>query len=514
MKNLLASRSPSRLADFRILSVSAAALLASIAGARGQAISISGVGAYSQNFDTLPTVGGTNWTDNSTLPGWYARTDTLTSPTLPIGVYDGGGPVPTGFLSIGNAASTERALGARPTTTGYGMVVMGVLFQNTSATPLSVGNIGYAGELWFTHSVANTADGFQFFYQIAAAPITSLLPFTVANGATFVANAAVTDAGWTRFASLDYSDFNAAASTALAAPVVKNVGFSLGVTLLPNEYLMLRWRNPNDAGTDATMGIDYLTVNFTATTAPKTYNLSHTVGGAPDGVLAVSPNLYWLSGTTPAGLAAGDAISFSQDITAGSGTATITAPAPVTLGTISLRNTLGTYTLKTDADVTTSGIIGSGTQPLRKTGAASLILAGQSSGNAGLIFDEGIIRLDSTNSGSISGAISTTAGVTSTGGITVFGSGAGPAMIGGGSGDTSDNSYIGTTTVASGVLIANKAAGVIAIPGDLVIASGATFRYAGNTVGNQIDDESSVIINGGTFGEITAAGVNPNNPGP
>ena len=47
-----------------------------------------------------------------------------------------------------------------------------------------------------------------------------------------------------------------------------------------------------------------------------------------------------------------------------------------------------------------------------------------------------------------------------------------------------------------------------------VIETGATFRYAGNANGDQIGDTSVITINGGSFGEITAAGVNPNNPGP
>jgi hypothetical protein len=503
--------SPAGIGSLRIRSVSAAVLLASIAGVRGQAISIPGVGTYTQDFNTLPTSAGVNWTDNGTLPGWYAQTDTLASPTLPLGIYDGGAAVVSGLLSIGNSASTERALGVRPTSTNYGTVILGALFQNTSGSPVSIGNVEYSGELWFTQATANNRDGFQFFYQVATNPITSLTPFTVNNTATYDANAAVSDAGWTRFTSLDYSDINGTAGGALVTPVSRNIKSFLGITLQPNEYLMLRWRNPNDTAGDAVMGIDDLSVSFTGT--PKDYNLSHTVGGAPDGMLAVSANPYWLSGTTPVGLASGDSIAFSQDITAGSGLVTITAPAAITLGTLTLGNTIGTYTLKTDADVRVSGIIGTGIQALRKTGAAALILTGQSSGNAGLIFDEGSIKLDSANGGSLAGAISTEAGITSTGGITVIGTGVGTAAIGGGTSDVVDNTYVGTTTVASGNLVVNKAAGVIAIPGDLVVQAGATFRYAGNNVGNQIADTSIITIDGGTFGDVTASNTNPANPG-
>ena len=517
MKNLTATSSIHRIGKLPILTVSAATLLASLAGASGQAISIGSISTYSQNFDTLPTAGGTNWTDNTSIPGWYARSATLTSPSLPITVYNGGGGLVNGFLSIGNTGNTDRALGAHPTSTNYGTVLMGALFQNTSGAALAVGNIEFNGELWFTQGIANIRDGFQFFYQIAATPITDLGPFTVANSNSYEANAAVTDLGWTAFPALDYSDVNATASLALATPVVKNIKFALGATLQPNEYLMLRWRNPNDNFGDAIMGIDDLTVAFTA--APKDYHLGHSVGGtAPDGMLVVSPAQYWLVGTLPSGLATGDPIAFSQNITAGPGTALITAPAAITVGTIKLSNTIGAYTLKTDADVTTAGFIGSGTQALRKTGSAALIVSGPSSGNAGLIFDEGRIRLDSTTGGSLSGPISTTAGVLSTGGILVTGTGTTAARIGGGATDTTGNTYVGTTTVgtalpSSGNLVANKAADTIAIPGDLVILAGGTFRYAGNANGNQIADTSNITIDGGAFGDITAAGVNPNDPG-
>jgi autotransporter-associated beta strand protein len=85
--------------------------------------------------------------------------------------------------------------------------------------------------------------------------------------------------------------------------------------------------------------------------------------------------------------------------------------------------------------------------------------------------------------------------------------GTGTVTIGG----TVSNSYTGVTTVNAGVLIAGKPAGTTAISGDLVIGAGATFRYAGNNVSNQIADTSSITINGGTFGE--PANATPTNPG-
>jgi hypothetical protein len=489
----------------RILAVGAASLLAPLAVAHGQAISIGGIGTYTQNFNTLPTVAGTNWADNSTLAGWYARTDSLTPPALPLGIYNGGSGVVSGLLSIGASGNTDRAFGARPTTTNYGMVVFGALFHNTSASALSVGDIEYNGELWFTQGTANNRDGFQFFYQVAAAPITSLTPFAVNNAGTptLPTLASQMPDGF-RVAALDYSDVNAAANTALAAPVIGNVKFSLGITLQPMSILCCAGAIPTIPQRDAVMGIDDLSVKFLS--APKEYNLSHTVGGAPNGMLVVSPNQYWLVGTARLDSRLGDSIVFSQDITAGAGTATITAPTTITLGSIAVSNNVGTYTLKTDADVTASRLLATGPQTLRKTGAGALILQGAGSGNGGLVFDEGTIRLISTTGGGLSGGVSSSVGVTTTGGIIVSGTGTSAALLGGGASDTTSNSFVGTTTVASGNLVANKASGAIAIPGDLVIHAGATFRYAGNNAGNQIADTARVTIDGGSFGDITCGG--------
>lgn len=56
-------------------------------------------------------------------------------------------------------------------------------------------------------------------------------------------------------------------------------------------------------------------------------NLAHTVGTAPDGVLEISANQYWLSGTAGAGFANSNTIKFSQ-----AGIATIAVPADVNPG--------------------------------------------------------------------------------------------------------------------------------------------------------------------------------------
>ena len=166
-----------------ILTTGIALLLAPFA--HGQAISIDSAGTCTQTFDTLPTVAGTDWANNSTIPGWYAQTQ---STPIPINICDGGGAQPAGLQSIGLAASTERAPGFRlRSANGLGMTRLGLAFQNNTASPLSFGAFSYLGEMWCGHGTANTPDGFQFFYQIGGAAITDLGPFTVNNSGTFAA---------------------------------------------------------------------------------------------------------------------------------------------------------------------------------------------------------------------------------------------------------------------------------------------------------------------------------------
>jgi autotransporter-associated beta strand protein len=84
----------------------------------------------------------------------------------------------------------------------------------------------------------------------------------------------------------------------------------------------------------------------------------------------------------------------------------------------------------------------------------------------------------------LSGSISGPGGLTEVGGadLTLSGNAA--------------NTYGGTTTVSAGALDLAKSSGMVAVPGDLVIAAGATVNDDQN---EQIGNSASVTVNGGTF---------------
>src|SRR5262245_21152119 len=81
------------------------------------AIGVSVPTTYTQNFDTLPKVAGTNWTDNVTIPGWWLHRDGATPPNpAPIAISNGSGTWAANLYSLGATGAADRALGFVPTT--------------------------------------------------------------------------------------------------------------------------------------------------------------------------------------------------------------------------------------------------------------------------------------------------------------------------------------------------------------------------------------------------------------
>ena len=210
-------------------------------------------GVYSQNFDSLP--GTTNntlnstWTDNSTLPGWYASKTTFS-------VTDGtvGGTAATfdststtannvGLFSFGTAASTDRALGVRATSNfaGNDPVLHGVRLVNNTSQTLTKFTITYTGEQWFKSSVA-TAHTLLLDYQLGASSI-SAGTWTAASAGTFTAPIAT---GTTATAL----NGNTTANRTVKVAVVT------GVSWAPGQELWVRFRDANESGNEQGLAVD------------------------------------------------------------------------------------------------------------------------------------------------------------------------------------------------------------------------------------------------------------------
>jgi autotransporter-associated beta strand protein len=439
----------------RILSQGIAALLVAVplaaSSAFGQAIVVNGTTTYTQNFNTLGTATAA-WTDNNTaigLGGWYAGQNANNTADGNSTVSDGSNGALLGLLNLGTVSVAERAIGSKTTGDANSNIGYGVLFQNTSGGDVTIGNISYAGELWRSNSSTAplTAERWDVFMKVSDTLFTDVEPGLNANTAAL--------GSFTALDALDWISGTPAANTTLDGNLAANrevKTFNAGVTLAAGDFFMLRWIDSNLAGTDGHQGIDDFSITFTAPPAPivRTFNRSHTVGGAPNGILAVSANQYWLNGATPIGFGAGDTAVFSQDgdanitvpsdiatagvtvsnaagtytiggagkmsgifIKSNFGTAVLTSANAFTVATLSgggtsklvtqnvsalgtggLRVTSGGGTLQTDVDLTLgAGISGSGA--LIKTGPGILTIAGTGSGSGGITVNQGTLRTNS-----------------------------------------------------------------------------------------------------------------------
>jgi predicted extracellular nuclease len=214
-----------------------------------QCVSLTSIGnAYTQNFDTLSNVAGSN-TNNLTIPGWF-----LTE--------SGGGPrdneqyaVDTGSsntgdtYSYGAAGSTERALGALRS--GTLIPLFGACFTNNTGAPIVSLSIAYTGEQWRLGTAGRT-DQINFEYSTnatdlntgtwtGAAALNFVSPFTTTVGAR---------------------DGNAAGNrTALSSSVTLSI--ASGATF------WIRWTDFDATGADDGLAVDDFSLTPLGTGAPS-----------------------------------------------------------------------------------------------------------------------------------------------------------------------------------------------------------------------------------------------------
>jgi hypothetical protein len=100
---------------------------------------------YTQNFDTLASIGATNtWTNDSTLPGWYAAQG---SGSLTTYRANNGSSTTGALYSYGSTGSTDRALGSLSSVTPL-TLYYGVRMVNDTGLAIASFVITYTGEQW------------------------------------------------------------------------------------------------------------------------------------------------------------------------------------------------------------------------------------------------------------------------------------------------------------------------------------------------------------------------------
>lgn len=281
-------------------------------------ISMTTTSSYAQDFNTLANSGTPTWVDNSTILNWYSqRTGSGTTYAPNTGTTTAGG-----LYSFGAASpSTERSLGTIGSgNAAAGSFAHGVLLRNSSSAAITALSVAYTGEQWRRENVA--AQTITFWYKVSTSPIINL---TAGN-----------NSGWIAVTSLNFVSLqNSAAAIALDGNLSANRTVISAIAipslnLAVNDYIMLKWEDPDHGGNDHGLAIDDVTIAWTAT-APCT---SQTISGlATTDTKTYGDAAYSLSATASSSLAVGYAssntsvatISGSTVTIVGAGTTTITA---------------------------------------------------------------------------------------------------------------------------------------------------------------------------------------------
>ncbi|WP_341903755.1 MopE-related protein [Fluviicola taffensis] len=236
-----------------------------LSGVSMSQVAMTGAGSYTQNFDGLAST-GTNiaWTDNSTIPNWFAqRTGTGT-------VYkaDNGGSNAGALNSYGTTAATERSLGSIGSgNAAAGNFAHGLLLHNTSGGGLGTVNVSYTLEQWRDGGAATpAAQSMTFWYKVSSSAITSLNP-NVNTGWTQVTALTGTSPIFVAPAGGVALDGNLPANKVSLSNIVIP-----GLTLANGEYLMIKWDDPDQTGSDHGLSIDDVTVSWASAVTCNTTN--------------------------------------------------------------------------------------------------------------------------------------------------------------------------------------------------------------------------------------------------
>lgn len=224
-----------------------------------------------QNFNSLTN--GT-WTNNSTLPGWYART-TNTSSITSYGANTGTSTA-AGLYAYGIAGTnplSDRALGFA-TSNGFtgsassGKNLMGWRFKNNSGQIITSVTIVWTGEQWRKENT--NVQSLILSYQVNNSDITDL------NSGIWV----TTDS---QFESQNNTSGAAAldgnASANRVVGITKIIEIEIGI----GEEIVFRWEDLNDSGNDHHLAIDDVSITFDTSllTYTVTYNGNGADGDAP-----------------------------------------------------------------------------------------------------------------------------------------------------------------------------------------------------------------------------------------
>lgn len=253
-----------------------------VTGGLKAAIQINNLSTYTQDFNSLPT-GETgsalNWTNNSTIPGWYQDYSGTTRneysfqvvphATTPGLVASGGVTENTSarFANLGHADSTDRSVGMHRPHSLHGAV--GALFQNNTGWVITGFAVGYTGEQWrrggsdetslyFEYAVLSTDQGFD----IASDP-----------------------ANWTRVDDLQFNSINNdSGGLDLDGKYYQTIiePVTISATVGVGEYLAIRWYQDRTKSDGTSSSVYHMLAVNDVSFTPKVEVHISTFGAYPD----------------------------------------------------------------------------------------------------------------------------------------------------------------------------------------------------------------------------------------
>ena len=278
------------LNTFSLLAAGTCALTVASMATAG-VVSLTG-NSYSQNFQTFGTGGVTNavvpattmteastLTGGGTVTGWYVYGQGYTTSNTKWFPQDTGTSNAGGFRSMYSAASgstpANYAFGAQCSSSAapsnYGVVI-----KNDTGADITGATVSF--EAFMNRNPSSTVNTTSFSYLISS----TALATTSGTGAGTFNNSA---GSWTSVSELGFST----PSTGTGAPGTQaaiNPMLSLGsksaalsgFTWASGAYLYLRWTDLDEAGSDATMGVDNFTISVPAPGALALLGVAGLVG--------------------------------------------------------------------------------------------------------------------------------------------------------------------------------------------------------------------------------------------
>jgi hypothetical protein len=220
------------------------------------ALGITAAGTISATTGTT-----TNLKDiSSSLKGWYAgkiagNGDTSTTVTPNAGAANSGG-----VYSYGAVDAADRALGVLASTSNT--MGIGAIFKNNTGSTLTGLTLSMTAEFWRSSTVATNTLTFGYGKMGGAITPDTFLSTSDAGVLPLVAANIVGPAPVTTNGALNGND---SANQAAFANV------SIPLALAPGESAFIRWRDFDDAGFDAGLAIDNLSVTGVATPPGDTF---------------------------------------------------------------------------------------------------------------------------------------------------------------------------------------------------------------------------------------------------